>query len=176
MIRSLLFAMFCVSLMLTGCPDDGSGYAYDHRSDVRYDCEETIACRQSNAAPVGDDPVETCIKTSGKRLDGYSGSERSLFEATFERCSQYRVCQYFACTQSDGSYATSHALEINKHCQETSTCRVARGEVISLNATSECVIQTGAMLDMATATDRTVFEARFARCVTLAGCAYVDCP
>lgn len=173
--RILRATLCCVSLLLCACPDEGAGYAYDHRSEVRYDCEETVACRSSGGAPVGDDPVEGCVDDSSDRLANYSESERSLFEVTFERCSQYRACEYYACTQADGTYSMAHVAEIQHHCNQATSCRAALGEALPSTATAECVTLTSNMLDMATAMTRTMFEMRFGRCAALPACDYVNC-
>lgn len=73
----------------------------------------------------------------------------------------------------DATYAEQHIDSIERDCQSTATCDPVFS--IRADAIEECVRDTSAKLNIASAAFRAGYEQRTARCAQFTGCQYFDC-
>jgi hypothetical protein len=162
------------STLAAACADDDT-FVGDHIVEIRYDCEQTVQCLAARGNSLSAQPIDDCLSSSKAEISGFSDSQRDAWEARFDRCAPFQNCDYYDCTQADTAYSTARAAQIQYDCMARIACRVSRGEMLPATAQDQCASEISVTLDIADAAKRTAFEARFARCSMMQGCAYADC-
>jgi hypothetical protein len=173
--RFVARSCFVALIAAIGCGEQDS-YASAHITEIRDDCDRTIACKTSRGGTVTDDTKAECVAIGREKLNASSDSQRREFEDVYARCSGEAACAYVQCTGTMQRYSELQATAIRHECTQNINCRLQNGEALGATAIDDCVVQASVALDMSDEATRMGFEARYQRCAQMLVCAYTACP
>jgi hypothetical protein len=173
-----------MALAVAACGGEGGDplgddtFAGMNEDKIRYDCNQTVQCKNQHGEPLPDDPFERCVLDTADVFEAQP-EKQSEFLTNFNRCQAFVVCEYRSCALMDtvGGFGQMHMDKVAYNCQQDVECRRQLGTLMNEPTLeiNSCVANNLGVLDTFSPDQRTLYQAEFARCSGQIACQFTDC-